>query len=85
MFPLFIGAGGGGNRYKFSLHEGEKTGPDVRYTTGAELDTELQAAVAGVEAKAKKFFTTYEKAYPKLDKLYGKLVAHYVKWRDTEG
>lgn len=68
-----------------TLLEGVTLGPDVRWETGAELETALRSACARLEAKAIDAFAPFEKAVSRYAALFGDLPLHYATWLKGEG
>ncbi|MGC4064797.1 MAG: hypothetical protein QM784_09165 [Polyangiaceae bacterium] len=85
FIPMFVGAGTSGSTMEHELAEGTPLGPDVHWSTDAELASALAATCAGVEARAAQVFEAYERAYPAFEALFGDLVEHYSSWFSAKG
>lgn len=84
LFPTFE-AGGATGTIDHTLWAGQTLDKDVSWETSDQLATALNAAAKSLEAKAKKFFTPFERETSRLDALFGRLVEHYARWLKEEG
>jgi len=83
--PVFVGAAAGGKTCEHTLWEGATLGPDRRWKSAPELESNVRAACTRLEDAAAKFFKPYEAAYARYEKLYGDLVRHYTEWMERVG
>lgn len=79
LFPSFEGPIAASTT-EHALFEGETLGPDLGFEDEDALHAAVSAECARLDKTAAKFFARFEKAYPKLDKLFGNLVGHYAAW-----